>query len=108
MSSSGVAHEAATDRHDNDKKSISQIAIIPTEGEIRSEWPEYLPAPLHFPQHPLQGVQHIFDTQFRLHRQDAFANVKHTIKNLLLKCPAGDTRRNDDNGRTNHHQSARA
>ncbi|KAE9969426.1 hypothetical protein EG328_006874 [Venturia inaequalis] len=108
MSSSGVADEAATDRHDNDKKSISQIAIIPTEGEIRSEWPEYLPSPLHFPQHPLQGVQYIFDTQFRLHRHDAFAEVKHTIKNLLLKCPAGDTRRDDDNGRTNHHQSARA
>lgn len=106
MSSSRVADEASTHRHDNDKKSISQIAIIPTEGEIGSQWQEYLPSPLHFSQHLLHGIEYIFDTQFRLHRHDAFAEVKHTIKNLLLKCSAGDTKRRSDNERI--RQSARA
>lgn len=106
MSSSRLADEASTDRHDNDKKSISQIAIIPTEGEIRSQWPEYLPSPLHFSQHPLQGVEYIFDTQFRLYRHDAFAEVNHTIRNLLLECSAGGTSWSSDNERI--RQSARA
>jgi hypothetical protein len=107
MSSSRMAVEGSSDRHDNDRKSISQIAIIPTEGEIRSEWPEYLPSPLHRSQHPLQSVESLYDTQFRLHRHDAFAEVKHTIKNLLLECSAGDMSWSDDNGRI-PQQSTRA
>ena len=33
------------DRHDKDKRDITQIDIVPTEGEVRSEWPEFLPSP---------------------------------------------------------------
>ncbi len=102
-----VAHEASADRHDNDKNNISQIAIIPTESEIRSERPEYLPSPLHFSQHPLEGVECIYDTYFRLHRHDAFAEVKHMVKNLLLECFTDDTRRSNDTDRI-YRQSARA
>ncbi|KIV98310.1 uncharacterized protein PV09_09844 [Verruconis gallopava] len=108
MSRSWVADRSSTDQHDNNKRSISQIAIIPTKGEICSELPEYLPSPLHFSQHPLQGIEQIYDTQFRLYRHDIFAEVKHTIKDLLLRCSTGDTRGSDDNSRTNNYQSARA
>jgi hypothetical protein len=107
MSSSSVAHEATADRHDNDKKNISQIAIIPTESEIRSERPEYLPSPLHFSQHSSQGIECIYDTFFRLHRHDAFAEVKRTIKNLLLEYSAGDKRRSNITNQMNH-QNVRA
>jgi hypothetical protein len=37
MSSLEVVDKATIDRHDNNKKSILQIAIIPTKGEIRSK-----------------------------------------------------------------------
>ncbi|KAH8726711.1 P-loop containing nucleoside triphosphate hydrolase protein [Phaeosphaeriaceae sp. PMI808] len=102
-----VAHEASADRHDNDKNNISQIAILPTESEIRSERPEYLPSPLHFSQHPLEGVECIYDTYFRLHRHDTFAEVKHMVKNLLLECSGDDTRRINYTDRI-YRQSARA
>lgn len=42
------AFEPFGDRHDNDKKYISQIAIIPTENKIRGKYPEYLLSPLYF------------------------------------------------------------
>jgi CCCH-type zinc finger len=32
-------------RHDNDKRDITEINILPTEDEIRSERPEFLPSP---------------------------------------------------------------
>ena len=82
------------DRHDNDKKDITQIAIIPTESEIRSESPEFLPSPLLSGKHFLQGVNRLFDTYFRLHRHDIFGEVKHVIKGLL-DYSLGHTKQND-------------
>jgi hypothetical protein len=31
-------------RHDSDKLNITEIVILPTEGEIRSDHPEFLPS----------------------------------------------------------------
>jgi hypothetical protein len=75
--------EALGDRHDNDKKDITQIAIIPTESEIRSESLEFLPSPFLSGDHFLQGAERLFDTYFRLYRHDIFGEVKYVIKGLL-------------------------
>jgi len=86
--------EVVGDRHDNDKRDITQIAIIPTESEIRSEAHEYLPPPLDSSDHFLQGVERLFDTYFRLHRHDIFGGVKQVIK-YLLDYQLGDAKQND-------------
>jgi hypothetical protein len=79
------------DRHDNDKENITQIAIIPTESEIRSEHSEFLPsfAGPHF----LHGANRLLDTHFRLYRYDIFGEVKYVIKGLLDH-PLGDIEEN--------------
>jgi hypothetical protein len=86
--------EAPRDRHDNEKRDITQIAIIPTEREIRTGSPEFLPSPLHSGEHFLQGVDRLFDTYFRLHRHDILGEVKHVIKDLL-DYSLRDTKQND-------------
>lgn len=45
------------DRHDNDKRDITEISILPTEGEIRSERIEFLPSSQVDQLHFLDGVE---------------------------------------------------
>jgi AAA domain len=75
--------ELPGDRHDNDKLDITQIAIIPTESEIRSQRAEYLPSPLPSKPHFLQSKERHLDTYFRLHRHDIFGELKYIINGLL-------------------------
>lgn len=72
-----------SDRHDNDKRDITEISILPTEGEIRSECVEFLPSSNIDQPHFLDGVERLFDTHFRLVRHDIFAEVKSLLGGLL-------------------------
>lgn len=76
------------DRHDNDKRDITQIKIIPTKDEILSEEPDFLPSLNLSQPHFLDGVERILDTHFRLLRNDIFGDVRTILGDLL----SGDQR----------------
>ncbi|CAI7603373.1 unnamed protein product [Penicillium glandicola] len=71
-------------RHDNDLAEISQIRILPTQGEIVSDNSEYLPSTNfsqpHFVADPM--LRYI-DSTFRLLRHDVFSSVKDVLRDLL-------------------------
>jgi hypothetical protein len=85
---------APGNRHDNDKDDITDIIIIPTESEIRSDYPEFLLYPLRSRKSTFQGTECLFDTYFRLCRHDIFAKVKKMIK-VFLTHPPGSVERRD-------------
>lgn len=72
------------DRHDNDKKDISDIVIFPTRNEIMSDAKEFLPSTdpnqVHFITNPVE--RHI-DTQFRLLRHDIFGEQKSALARYM-------------------------
>jgi hypothetical protein len=71
-------------RHDNDSTDIAKIKILPTEGEIRSDHPEFLPST--DPDQPYflgDPVQRHIDTLFRLLRHDIFGELKEALGGLL-------------------------
>jgi hypothetical protein len=73
-------------RHDNDKLDITEISVLPTEDEIRSECPEFLPSPNVDQPHFLKGVERHLDTHFRLLRHDIFGELKSLLGGLLNAC----------------------
>ncbi|KAI9836984.1 MAG: hypothetical protein M1819_000633 [Sarea resinae] len=77
------------DRHDNDNMDITEVKILPTEEEIRSVHPEFLPSTdirqLHFS----QGVERLLDTHFRLLRHDIFGELKSILGAQLRACEIG-------------------
>ncbi|KAK2766019.1 hypothetical protein FQN54_007534 [Arachnomyces sp. PD_36] len=71
------------DRHDNDKKNIAEIKIIPTGGEILADEPDFLPSLNKDQPHFLEGIERMLDTHFRLLRNDIFGDVKLALGDLL-------------------------
>ena len=71
-------------RHDKDKRDITEISVLPTKDEIRSECPEFLPSPNVDQPHFLKGVERHLNTHFRLRRHDIF--VKSLLGGLLNAC----------------------
>jgi hypothetical protein len=73
------------DRHDNDKLDITEIQILPTESEIKSEHEEFLPSTDRDQPHFLTDptLRHI-DTNFRLYRHDIFGALKDNIGGFML------------------------
>lgn len=71
------------DRHDNDRRDITGISILPTEDEIRSERIEFLPSSSIDQPHFLEGVERLYDTHFRLLRHDIFGELKALLGGLL-------------------------
>jgi len=69
--------------HDNDKEYITQIKILPTQEEIRSEHPEFLPSTHDDQPHFLEGAERLIDTHFRLLRYDTFGEMKAVLSGLL-------------------------
>ena len=71
-------------RHDNDHADITKIQILPTENEIRSDRPEFLPSTNRDEPHFLtdQAERHL-DTHFRLLRHDIFGELKDALGGLL-------------------------
>jgi hypothetical protein len=73
------------DRHDNDNTDITKIKILPTENEIRSNHPEFLPSTDLGQPHFLndQAERHL-DTHFRLLRHDIFGELKEALGGLMI------------------------
>ncbi|KUJ06169.1 uncharacterized protein LY89DRAFT_770969 [Mollisia scopiformis] len=76
------------DRHDNDNTDntdITKIQILPTEMEIRSSLPEFLPSTDLGQPHFLndQAERHL-DTHFRLLRHDIFGELKDATERGVL------------------------
>lgn len=69
-------------RHDNDHTSISSIKILPTQHEIHSQRPEYLPVRDPTRQH-LTGFQGLLDCQFRLLREDTIGQLRDCVRTVL-------------------------
>ena len=72
------------DRHDNDKADITEIQILPTEGELRSNHAEFLPSTDRDQPHFLtdQAERHL-DTHFRLLRHDVLGEMSEAIGGLM-------------------------
>ncbi|MCJ1429305.1 hypothetical protein MMC29_007218 [Sticta canariensis] len=71
------------DRHDNDRRDITEISIVPTIGELRSDRVEFLlSSSLDLP-HFLDEVERLFDTHFRLLRHNIFGAIKSFLGEVL-------------------------
>ena len=72
------------DRHDNDKADITEIQILPTEGELRSNHAEFLPSTDRDQPHFLtdQAERHL-DTHFRLLRHDVLGEMSEAIGGMM-------------------------
>ena len=72
-------------RHDNDSMDITNIKILPTEAEIRSDHPVFLPSTdLDQPHFLTDHVQRHLDTHFRLYRHDCFGEVVDALGRALI------------------------
>ncbi|CAG8719623.1 4995_t:CDS:10, partial [Gigaspora margarita] len=72
-------------RHDNDFVEISKISIIPTKEEILCDRDPFLPTTniddtLHYLP---KGARRLFDTQFRLLREDMMCPIRLGIENFI-------------------------
>lgn len=71
-------------RHDNDNADITKVNIFPTEDEIRSDHPEFLPSTNPEQPHFLSDrVGRHLDTCFRLLRHDIFGELKDTLGGVM-------------------------
>ena len=72
-------------RHNNDNMDITNIKILPTEAEIRSDHPVFLPSTdLDQPHFLTDHVQRHLDTHFRLYRHDCFGEVVDALGRALV------------------------
>ena len=73
-----------SNRHDNDKKNISEVKIFPTRDEIMSDAKEFLPSTDPNQPHFLTSqVERYIDTNFRLLRHDVFGDLKRALAGLM-------------------------
>ncbi|GBC28104.1 uncharacterized protein OCT59_008525 [Rhizophagus irregularis] len=71
-------------RHDNDFERISEISIIPTKEEVMCDRQPFLPSSLPNAPHFLpDGMERLFDTQFRLLREDMLNVIRSGISNFI-------------------------
>ncbi|APA10158.1 hypothetical protein sscle_06g049280 [Sclerotinia sclerotiorum 1980 UF-70] len=74
-----------SNRHDNDKLDITEIEIVPTEDEIRSDSPEFLPSTDPDQPHYISDqAARLLDTHFRLLRHDVFGELKAALGSLIV------------------------
>ena len=70
--------------HDNENADITKIKILPTEDEIQSDYPEFLPSTdLDQPYLLNDPVARHLDTHFRLLRHDIFGELKEALGGLI-------------------------
>jgi hypothetical protein len=80
------------DRHDNDKIDFTKIKILPTEDEIRSNHPEFLPSTeLDQPHFLIDRAGRHLDTLFRLLRYDIFGELKEALGQLMVALESDPT-----------------
>ncbi|KAG8748916.1 hypothetical protein FRC14_001814 [Serendipita sp. 396] len=73
-------------RHDNDHASVVDITISPTQQELTSLLPQYIPATFHDAPHhlPMHSMDRLLDIQFRLLREELVYPIK-AATNLLFR-----------------------
>ncbi|KAI1492178.1 hypothetical protein F5X96DRAFT_413793 [Biscogniauxia mediterranea] len=76
-------------RHDNDFEEIADIRILPTESEIASSRPEYLPTN-DSSQFHIAGIRGRLDREFRLLREDTVGQLRDIVRVQI------ETMRNSD------------
>jgi hypothetical protein len=78
--------------YDNENSDITKIKILPTEDEIRSDYPEFLPSTdldqLYFLNDPI--ARHL-NTHFRLLRHNIFGELKEALRGLINSVPDNPT-----------------
>ncbi|KDR70088.1 hypothetical protein GALMADRAFT_255486 [Galerina marginata CBS 339.88] len=69
-------------RHDNDFEDISKIRIAPTNDELMSREPPFLPANFFSAPHhaPSSSMQRLLDIQFRLLREELIAPLRKAVQ----------------------------
>lgn len=103
-----------SDRHDNDKTNIEEVAIFPTRGELLSDAKEFLPSTDPDQPHFLTNkVERHIDTNFRLYRHDAFGELKKALSGLMYAAADDPTVLSNPKGhlgdmRVYHYSNARA
>ncbi|KAF4989662.1 hypothetical protein FGRMN_8976 [Fusarium graminum] len=94
-------------RHDNDFSDISDISILPTQGEITSEHAEYLPSTNFLHPHVLEdSMQRYIDSTFRLVRHDTMGPINDVLRDLLASGDVMTSRLSDKNSQAQVYQSA--
>ncbi|KAF5659986.1 DNA dependent ATPase DNA helicase B [Fusarium heterosporum] len=95
-------------RHDNDFSDISDISILPTQGEITSEHAEYLPSTNFLHHHVLEdSMQRYVDSTFRLVRHDTMGPINDVLRDLLASGDVMTSRLSDKNSQAQVYQSAK-
>ncbi|KIL87971.1 hypothetical protein FAVG1_08853 [Fusarium avenaceum] len=95
-------------RHDNDFSDISDISILPTQGEITSEHAEYLPSTNFLRPHVLEDpMQRYIDSTFRLVRHDTMGPINDVLRDLLASGSLKTSRLSDKNSQAQVYQSSR-
>ncbi|KAF8867865.1 P-loop containing nucleoside triphosphate hydrolase protein [Gymnopilus junonius] len=69
-------------RHDNDLEDIYEIRIAPTNGELMSRLPPFLPGNFFAAPHPAppSSMQRLLDIQFRLLREELIAPLRKAVQ----------------------------
>lgn len=80
----GALSATGEPRHDNDFEHIDDISILPTHDEVYSERQPYIPKNNKHCVHHLADdpVARLFDTQFRLLREDLTRSIRHGVTEL--------------------------
>ena len=79
-----------TSRHDNDFDLISKVSILPTDDEVGCTRDPYLPINDISAPHFLDGPSRLFDTNFRLLREDMIGSLRMAVMTILQKLRRGD------------------
>ncbi|KIM21900.1 hypothetical protein M408DRAFT_29151 [Serendipita vermifera MAFF 305830] len=72
-------------RHDNDFDNIRLISIPPTQEEMMSQTPPYLPENIPEARHhfPKNSMERLLDVQFRLLREELLAPLRHAVQSII-------------------------
>ncbi|KAF5557229.1 NFX1-type zinc finger-containing protein [Fusarium mexicanum] len=95
-------------RHDNDFAEISDVSILPTQGEIVSEHEEYLPSTNFLHPHVLTDpMQRYIDSTFRLVRHDTLGPVNDALRDVFSSDNLMVGRMTDKNSQAQVYTSAK-
>ncbi|KAF4497117.1 NFX1-type zinc finger-containing 1 [Fusarium agapanthi] len=95
-------------RHDNDFAEISDVSILPTQGEIVSEHEEYLPSTNFLHPHVLTDpMQRYIDSTFRLVRHDTLGPVNDVLRDVFSSDNLTVGRMTDKNSQAQVYTSAK-
>ncbi|KAG4293627.1 hypothetical protein FPRO06_00212 [Fusarium proliferatum] len=94
-------------RHDNDFADISDVSLLPTQGEITSVHEDYLPSTNFLHPHVLRDpMQRYIDSIFRLVRHDTLGPVNDVLRDVLASDNVTTARLTDRNSQAQVYHSS--